>query len=149
MFSWLWENLLSMGLTLIMLMSEVSLRKMKLTSKVREGWSWWKQIATLKFEFLVVSIHFLYFYRTQIYLGSDLCVRVSLSETPCWDLTDVTLADEDTYSILTNSANRAIQGNVTRQLMQPGGQLWNQCMWRHPMHYVSGHWIKELKIFEK
>ena len=31
------------------------------------------------------------------------------------DLTDVTLADEDTNSIPTNDANRAIQGNVAMQ----------------------------------
>ena len=31
---------------------------------------------------------------------------------PCADLTDVTLADEDTNSILTENANRAIQGNA-------------------------------------
>ena len=37
------------------------------------------------------------------------------------DLTDVTLADEDANSILTDSANKAIQGNVTMQVMQPGG----------------------------
>ena len=30
--------------------------------------------------------------------------------TPCVDLTDVTLADEDTNSIVTDNANRAIQG---------------------------------------
>ena len=40
-------------------------------------------------------------------LGPD--VRLSLSPTPCVDLTDVTLADEDTKSILTDKANRAIQ----------------------------------------
>ena len=38
---------------------------------------------------------------------SDLCVRMSvrpsLTETPCADLTDVTLADEDTKSILTDN----------------------------------------------
>ena len=43
-------------------------------------------------------------------LGPD--VRQSLRPTPFWDLTDVTLADEDTNSILTDNANRAIQGNV-------------------------------------
>ena len=31
---------------------------------------------------------------------------------PFWDLTDVTVADKDTSSILTDTANRAIQGNV-------------------------------------
>ena len=46
-------------------------------------------------------------------LGPD--VPPSVSETPCVDLTDVTLADEDTNSILTDNANRAIQGNVAMQ----------------------------------
>ena len=32
----------------------------------------------------------------------------------CVDLTDVTLADEDANSILTDNANRAIQGNVRK-----------------------------------
>ena len=65
------------------------------------------------------------FYRTQASLGTDLCTR-------CFaDLTDVTLADEDTNSILTDNANRAIQGNVALQVMLPGGQLCNQCKWRH------------------
>ena len=49
------------------------------------------------------------FYRTQVYLGSDLWVRVSLTERPFWDLTDVTLADEDTNSIPTDNANRTIK----------------------------------------
>ena len=34
-------------------------------------------------------------YRTQVYLGSDLWVRVSLTPRGCADLTDVTLVDED------------------------------------------------------
>ena len=34
-----------------------------------------------------------------------------LSPRPFADLTDVTLVDEDTKSILTDNANRAIQGN--------------------------------------
>ena len=49
------------------------------------------------------------------YPWSDLCVRMSVRTTPCVDLTDVTLADEDTNPILTDSANRAIQGNVAMQ----------------------------------
>ena len=48
-------------------------------------------------------------------------------------LTDVTLADEDTNSILTDNANRAIQGNVTMHVMQPGGQICNICKCRHLM----------------
>ena len=55
-----------------------------------------------------------YFYRTQVNLGSDLCVRLSLRDL-CVDFTDVTLADEDTKSIPTDNANRAIQENVAMQ----------------------------------
>ena len=42
------------------------------------------------------------------------------------DLTDVTLADEDTNSILTDNANRAFRGNVAMQVSQvvpSGGQI--------------------------
>ena len=42
------------------------------------------------------------------------------------DLTDVTLADEDTNS-LTDNANRPIQGNNEMQLMQPGGKIFHVC----------------------
>ena len=45
----------------------------------------------------------------------------------CADLTDVTLADEDTNLILTDNAKGAIKGNVAMHVRQPGGQLWNQC----------------------
>ena len=41
----------------------------------------------------------------------------------------MTLADEDTKSILTDKANRAIQGNVAMQVTQPGGQHCKQCKW--------------------
>ena len=40
----------------------------------------------------------------------------------------MTLADEDTNSILTDNAKRAFQGNVAARVTQPGGQLWNQAM---------------------
>ena len=40
-----------------------------------------------------------------------------MSTRPCVDLTDVTLADEDTNSILTDNANRAIEGNVAMQVL--------------------------------
>ena len=56
-------------------------------------------------------------------LGPD--VRHSLTETPCADLTDMTLADEDTKPILTDNANRAIQGNVATKVMQLGGNFAN------------------------
>ena len=39
------------------------------------------------------------------------------------DFTDMTLADEDTKSILTDNAKKAFQGNVTMQVTQHGGQL--------------------------
>ena len=45
-----------------------------------------------------------------------------MSERGCADLTDVTLADEDTNSILTDDAKRAIQGNEAMQAMQTVGQ---------------------------
>ena len=71
--------------------------------------------------------HMLYFYRTQVSLGSDLWLRLSLS-----DLTE-TLADEDTNSMLNYYANRTIQGSVAIQVTQPGGQLCKQCKWCHLM----------------
>ena len=41
------------------------------------------------------------------------------------DLIDVTLVDEDTNAILTDNADRAIQGNVAMQITVSGCQLWN------------------------
>ena len=41
------------------------------------------------------------FYRTQVYLGSDLWVRC-VSNRGCWNFTDMTLADEGTNAILTD-----------------------------------------------
>ena len=78
--------------------------------------------------FLTIVELYIYvtFYRTQVNLGSDLWVRMSqtnkLTPRPCVDLTDVTLADEDTNSILTDNVNRAIQGNVAMQVTQPNFQ---------------------------
>ena len=43
-----------------------------------------------------------------------------VSKTPCADLTNVTLADEDTNPMLTDNANKAIQGNMAMQVTQPG-----------------------------
>ena len=40
----------------------------------------------------------------------------------CADLTDVTLADEDTNSIQTDNAKRANQGNEAMQAMHSGDQ---------------------------
>ena len=65
------------------------------------------------------------------------------------DLTEEILADEDTNSIQTDTANRAIQGNVTMQVMQviePSGQLWNQCKWHQQItNKSSGIWGPNLK----
>ena len=62
---------------------------------------------------------------------------VSHSVSNAWfNLTDVTLADEDTNSILTDNAKRAIQGNVANfepmyllKVVQfaSGGQICKQC----------------------
>ena len=61
-----------------------------------------------------------HFYRTQVSLGSDLWVRLSQTHSltiPCADLTDVTLAAEDTNSILADNAKREIQSNEAMQVM--------------------------------
>ena len=52
----------------------------------------------------------------------------SLTKRPFVDLTDVTLADEDTKSILTDNANRAIQGKFSseKKLSSDKSCLW--CM---------------------
>ena len=55
-------------------------------------------------------------------LGSDLWVLMSLHTTPFADLTDVTLADEDSNSTPADYVNRAILGNVAMQVAPPGGQ---------------------------
>ena len=58
------------------------------------------------------------------------------------NLTDVTLADEDTNSILTDNANRAIQGNVAMQVMQPG----DQCKLCHlPIGQSKAMWLSTWK----
>ena len=59
-------------------------------------------------------------------LGSDLWVQMSVRPRRFADFTDVTLVDEDTNSILTVNANRAIPVNVAMHVRRPGGQLWNQ-----------------------
>ena len=55
-------------------------------------------------------------------LGSDLWVLISLTPRLCSDLTDVTLADEDSNSTLADDVNRAIRGNVAMKVAPPGGQ---------------------------
>ena len=76
----------------------------------------------------------------EIFFSSDkssLCCSVLVPpnwHTPFADLTDVTLADEDTSSILTDeNVNRAFQGNAAMQVVPPGGQICNLCKWRYLM----------------
>ena len=66
--------------------------------------------------------HLACFYRTKVSLGSPLCVLMSVRQRAFADLTDVTLADEDSNSIPTDDVNRAILGNVAMQVAPPGGQ---------------------------
>ena len=74
------------------------------------------------------------FYRTQVSLVRSMGLVVSNWLTdwltdwlsiPCWDLTDVTLADEDTNSIIIDNANRTFQRNVAMQVTQAGGKICN------------------------
>ena len=53
-------------------------------------------------------------------MGPD--VSPSVTERLCSDLTDVTLADEDSNSTPSDDVNRAILGNVAMQVAPPGGQ---------------------------
>ena len=53
-------------------------------------------------------------------MGPDL--SQSVHPRPCADLTDVTLADEDSNSTRADYVNRAILGNVAMQVAPPGGQ---------------------------
>ena len=47
---------------------------------------------------------------------------LSLHPRPFADLTGVTLADEDSNSIPTDDANKAVLGNVAMQVAPSGGQ---------------------------
>ena len=53
-------------------------------------------------------------------MGRD--VTHSLTTRLCADLTDVTLADDDSNSIPTDDVNKAILGNVAMQVAPSGGQ---------------------------
>ena len=85
--------------------------------------------------FVISNIFQLNFYRTQVSLGSDLWILMSLPHSLTTrlfaDLTDVTLADEDSKSIPTDDVNKAILGNVAIQVAPSGGQQWNECKWHH------------------
>ena len=55
-------------------------------------------------------------------LGSDIWVLMSVTDRLCADLTDATLADDDSNSIPTDDVNKAILGNVAMQVALSGGQ---------------------------
>ena len=55
-------------------------------------------------------------------LGSDLWVLISLTPRLCSDLTDVTLADEDSNSTPADDVNRAILGNMAMHVAPSGDQ---------------------------
>ena len=48
---------------------------------------------------------------------------LKLTKRRCLNLTDVTLADEDTNSILTDKVNRTIHGNTRHRKMFANGML--------------------------
>ena len=48
---------------------------------------------------------------------------LKLTPRPFADLTDMTLADEDTNSILADNDNRTIPGNVAMQVAPPDDQI--------------------------
>ena len=59
------------------------------------------------------------FYRSQVNLGSNLWVCMSVCPTLFTDITDVTLLDDDTNAKLTDEANRAVLDNVEMQVVPP------------------------------
>ena len=73
-----------------------------------------------KYRFFFLKTPLTHFYRTQVSLVRSMGPVLSnkLRDVVA-DLTDVTLVDEDTKSILTDNANRAIQGNVAMHVTHP------------------------------
>ena len=68
------------------------------------------------------------------YPASDLwvCMSVCIFGCPCsWDITDVTLVDDDSGSILADEANRAILDNMGNQAGPGGGWICHKCKWYH------------------
>ena len=61
------------------------------------------------------------FYRTQVYLGSDLWVQVSVTNWLFVDLADVSLVDEDTNPILADDTKRTIPGNL--EMVEPNFRI--------------------------
>ena len=70
-----------------------------------------------------INIHLLHVIQNRFLLDPGVPgVRPSVTPTPFADLTDVTLADEDSNTITTDDVNSAILGNVAMQVAPPGGQ---------------------------
>ena len=59
------------------------------------------------------------FYRTEVHLGSDIWVQMSVSDYK----TVLRLANEDTNSIQTDDVKVAIQCKVAMQMVPSGGQI--------------------------
>ena len=71
-------------------------------------------------------------------LGPDVCP--SLTERPFVDLTDVTLADEDTKSILTDNANRVIQDKISN-IARGTTDMHCHIAWNCPIDIISWYWL--------
>ena len=71
---------------------------------------------------------FSHFYRIQVSLGSDLWVRLSLTE---WERVLQMWMWLWLMKIPTDTANKAIQGNVAMRVAPSGGQIWNLCKRHH------------------
>ena len=105
----------------------------KKTVRIQNRWNFsiinWENNLDNFQKWYILHIWNIYLYRTQVYLGTDLWVLMSLTHsvtpTPFIDLTDVTLADEVSNSKQTNYVNRAILGNVAMQVAPSDGQHWN------------------------
>jgi len=64
------------------------------------------------------------FYRTQVYLGSDLWVRVSLSEGGFWNYTSYRL-----YTSYTSYTSYRLYTEKVTRVAPSGGQFCNLCKW--------------------
>ena len=64
-------------------------------------------------------------------------VSKSLTERGFADLTNVTLVDKNTNSVLTDNANKPTQGYVAMQMTQPGG------------HWPLAKLVKLMKVVSK
>ena len=88
------------------------------------------------------------FYRTQVSLGSGLWVPVYLRPRTLWNFADVTLADDDTNSILADDANRAIWSWLLPLRWWWSGKLiWRCPMWAMRSPMGSARWCKSCREY--